>query len=132
MENIYRKNKSNVDLFDSYALQLVSGMLLYERIKLQQKKLYLTQAKKQGGKFLGGRFSQSLTCRNFFSAGEALNIISNAERKMQSVENWIKFVKRPLPKCFQTYIENLHEDEKERLRELYREFHEKKVTGRHQ
>jgi hypothetical protein len=23
------------------------------------------------------------------------------ERKMQSVENWIKFVKRPLPKCFQ-------------------------------
>jgi hypothetical protein len=45
---------------------------------------------------------------------------------MQSVENWIKFVKRPLPKCFQAYIENLHEDEKERLRELYREFHEKK------
>jgi hypothetical protein len=40
--------------------------------------------------------------------------------------NWIKFVKRPLPKCFQTYIENLHENEKERLRELYREFHEKK------
>jgi hypothetical protein len=38
MENIYRKNKSNVDLFESYALQLVSGMLLYERIKLQQKK----------------------------------------------------------------------------------------------
>jgi hypothetical protein len=37
----------------------------------------------------------------------------NEERKMQSVENWIKFVKRPLPKCFQTYIENLHEDEKE-------------------
>jgi hypothetical protein len=29
------------------------------------------------------------------------------ERKMQSVENWIKFVKRPLPKCFQAYIENL-------------------------
>jgi hypothetical protein len=24
----------------------------------------------------------------------------NEERKMQSVENWIKFVKRPLPKCF--------------------------------
>jgi hypothetical protein len=23
----------------------------------------------------------------------------NEERKMQSVENWIKFVKRPLPKC---------------------------------
>jgi hypothetical protein len=32
MENFYRKNKSNVDLFESYALQLVSGMLLYERI----------------------------------------------------------------------------------------------------
>jgi hypothetical protein len=38
----------------------------------------LTQAKKQGGKFLGGRFNQSLTCRNFFSEGELLNILSNA------------------------------------------------------
>ncbi|VVM26638.1 hypothetical protein BSPWISOXPB_4375, partial [uncultured Gammaproteobacteria bacterium] len=33
------------DLFESYALQLVSGMLLYERIKLQQKKLYLDAVK---------------------------------------------------------------------------------------
>jgi hypothetical protein len=45
MKNFYRKNKSNVDLFESYALQLVSGMLLYERIKLQQKKLYLEAIK---------------------------------------------------------------------------------------
>jgi Na+/H+-translocating membrane pyrophosphatase len=45
MENFYRKNKSNVDLFESYALQLVSGMLLYERIKLKQKKLYLEAIK---------------------------------------------------------------------------------------
>jgi hypothetical protein len=41
----YRKKKSIVDLFESYALQLVSGMLLYERIKLQQKKLYLEAIK---------------------------------------------------------------------------------------
>jgi hypothetical protein len=68
----------------------------------------LTQAKKQGGSAFGGRFNQPLTYSSFFSAGELLNLLSNAS------------------KCFQAYIENLHEDEKERLRELYREFHEKK------
>jgi hypothetical protein len=56
MENFYRKNKSNVGLFESHALQLVSfsfsGRLL-------------TQAKKQGGNALGGRFNQPLTYSSF-------------------------------------------------------------------
>ena len=231
MKNFYRKNKSNVDLFESYALQLVSGMLLYERIKLQQKKLYLEAIKNlifqyehQYNDDSHDRLLEKLkqttidsfsTVEHFFKIEfgenkqdevkfeynyEALERMFNnsptekkleyvrgwlkcppkalppcflawvkslpeneketlrklraetvrrhkeglipvdnngksidevfgsetEERKMQSVENWIKFVKRPLPKCFQAYIENLHEDEKERLRELYREFHEKK------
>ena len=158
MKNFYRKNKSNVDLFESYALQLVSGMLLYERIKIQQKKLYLEAITKlifhyekeycrDSHKRLLEKL-KSISINSFsvvehifkieFEKSQQVKFEYNGksidevfgseteERKMQSVENWIKFVKRPLPKCFQTYIENLHEDEKERLRELYREFHEKK------
>jgi hypothetical protein len=231
MNNFYRKKEGNVDLFDSYALQLVSGMLLYERIKLQQKKLYLEaiknlifqyehqynddshdrlleklkettidsfstvehffkiefgENKQDEVKFeynyeaLERMFNDSTTEKKLeyvrgwlkrppralppcFLAwvkslpeneketlrklraetvrrhkeglipadnnGKSIDEVfgsENEERKMQSVENWIKYCKRPLPKCFQAYIENLHEDEKERLRELYREFHEKK------
>ena len=231
MNNLYRKKKSNVDLFDSYSLQLVSGMLLYERIKIQQKKLYLEAIKNLIFKYehqynddshdrLLEKLKQTTidsfsTVEHFFKIefgenkqdevkfeynyealermfnsspaekklrhvrdwlkrppkalppcflawvkslpeneketlrklraetvrrhkeglipvdnnGKSIDEVfgsENEEQKMQSVENWIKFVKRPLPKCFQAYIENLHEDEKERLRELYREFHEKK------
>jgi hypothetical protein len=40
-------SKSNDELFDEYSLQIVSAMLLYERIKLSSKSLYLTAIKKE-------------------------------------------------------------------------------------
>jgi Zn-dependent M32 family carboxypeptidase len=42
-------------------------------------------------------------------------------QKIQAVENWLKYCKRPLPKCFKEFIEGQTEGEKERLREVYAE-----------
>jgi hypothetical protein len=38
---------------------------------------------------------------------------------MQAVENWLKYCKIPLPKCFKEFIEKQTEGEKDRLREIY-------------
>jgi hypothetical protein len=43
--NKYKKTKSNNELFDQFALEIVSRMLLFERIKLQSKALYLEAIK---------------------------------------------------------------------------------------
>jgi hypothetical protein len=45
--NRYKETKSNDELFDDYSLQIVSALLLYERIKVSMKGLYLTAIKKE-------------------------------------------------------------------------------------
>jgi hypothetical protein len=47
---------------------------------------------------------------------------------MQAVENWLKYCKRPLPKCFKEFIEKQTEGEKDRLRDIYTDVIKTKKT----
>jgi hypothetical protein len=57
-----------------------------------------------------------------FNAGKNIDQVFSEyqeRQKMQAVENWLKYCKRPLPKCFKEFIEKQAEGEKDRLREIY-------------
>jgi hypothetical protein len=153
--NKYKKTKGNNELFEQFALEIVSRMLLFERIKLQSKALYLEAIKEEIYKYedtyhqeahdrlvlkLSETKIQSFeTVVHIFkiefqppaSTQKLIEHDENAlaemfyhcseDKKLEHVRNWLKRPPRALPKCYLDWVKQLPEDEKQTLRDLRKE-----------